>query len=471
MKKFRVLWILLCVMLMIFRFVAPAHAVDASVANGCHSVDAAFSLSESKQMLKTSKAAILYERNSDTLVYSWNADEKIYPSSMVKLMTALVALEKGDLADTVTVTKSALSNLIPGSLCLKPILQVGEVLSLESLLYALMTPSANDAAVVIAEHIAGSQDAFIALMNEKAQELGCTGTHYSNVHGLHDEQTYTTARDICRLLDIALENEQYKTLFTAKEYSIPATNLNDARNIVTSNHMMSKAETPKHFDERVTGGKTGSTDKAGRCLAVTAEANGMEYLAIVMGAVPTYNEDGTIVRRYGSFEEMKELLDFGFSGFGYSQIFYENQVLAQYPVSGGENHVVTMPVSQLSTVLPLEYDKALLNWTFGEIGNLSAPIEAGQQISEVQVWYGDLCLAQTQQVAMTDVNAYQAPTTPDTDEQLTEDSEGSVAIWIILGILGAVVLIVIFVIVLRVISAARLRARRRRRQQDRRRKY
>ena len=471
MKKFRTILSIFCVSCLVLCLFVPAKAANVSVTSGSHSVDAAVALSPNEKLLDTANAVILYERNSETMVYAWNPDERIYPSSMVKLMTALVALENGTLTDTVAVTKSALNNLVPGSLCLKPVLQKGETLTLEALLYAMMTASANDASVVIAEHIAGSQEAFIQLMNDKAAEIGCNSTNYSNVHGLHDEQTYTTARDLCRLLDIALDNEMFKTLFTAKEYTIPATNVSEERNIVTSNHMMSKAETKNHFDERVTGGKTGSTDKAGRCLAVTAEANGMELLGIVMGAMPTYNDDKTIVLRYGSFEEMKELLDFGCNGFGYRQIFYKNQVLAQYPVTGGENHVVTMPVSEFSAVLPLDFDETMLTWTFGQTENITAPVMAGQPISDVQVWYGNICLAETQQVAMTDVAVSQKTDDSPVEEPVTADSEGTNVLWIILGVFGAVVIIGGVLVAVRAVSVARMRARRRRRRQERRWEY
>lgn len=449
----------------------PVAAADISVSSGCHSVDAAMPLSESNKLLDTSKAVILYERNSDTMVYAWNPDEKIYPSSMVKLMTALVALEHGALTDTVTVTKSAINTLVPGSLCLKPVLQSGETLTLEALLYAMMTASANDASVVIAEHIAGSQEAFVQLMNDKAAQLGCLATNYSNVHGLHDELTYTTARDLCRLLDIALENEMFKTLFTAKEYTIPATNKSAERNIITSNHMMSKAETSKFFDERVTGGKTGSTNAAGRCLAVTAESNGMELLGIVMGAVPTYAEEGVILATHGNFEEMKVLLDYGCNGFAYRQIFYDNQVIAQYPVAGGENDVVTRPVAQLSSVLPVEYDESLLSWTYEDSQSITAPVKAGQHISNVQVWYGNICLAQTELVAMTDVDAYQKPTDPTPTVNQEKDSDLSGVLWIVGGIIGIVLVFALVIFIYRSVSAARRRARRQRRNRDRRRNF
>jgi D-alanyl-D-alanine carboxypeptidase (penicillin-binding protein 5/6) len=173
---------------------------------------------------------------------------------MVKLMTALVALEKGDLSDEVTVTKRALNLLTAGAATAG--LVAGEELTLEQLLYCLMVGSANDAALVIAEHIGGNQDIFVAMMNQKAEELGCTGTHFSNAHGLHDEETYTTARDICRITDAALENEVFRAMFTMESYTVPATNKSEERVLWTTNHMMSTHTRRDYFDSRVTGGKT-----------------------------------------------------------------------------------------------------------------------------------------------------------------------------------------------------------------------
>ncbi len=461
MKNTRKIVVFLCLLTVFLSMSVPVRAADTSVASGSHSVDAAVALSENKKILETSKAVILYELNSDTMVYSWNPDDKIYPASMVKLMTAVVALENGNLSDVVTVTRSALSNFTPGSVSAN--LKRGEELTLEDLLYCLMTHSANDAALVIAEHIAGSQESFVQMMNEKAAAIGCLGTHYSNTHGLHHEETYTTARDIARLLEYGLENPQFEALFTAKSYTVPATNKSEARELNSTNHMMTKAETSKYFDERVTGGKTGATDAAGRCLAVTAEANGMKLLGIVMGAVPTYEMEGIILNTYGSFEEMMQLLDFGCEGFSYRQVFYENQALAQYPVSGGENHAVARPVTPLSTVLPVDVDESMLSWTYGEAAALTAPLEAGAAITTVQVWYGSVCLAQTALVAMNDVKEYKAPAL--TDEPQTEAESLSVLWWV----LGGIALLLVLLLAVRSINRARARARRAKRMRDRRR--
>jgi len=466
MKKTGIICLILCLaVLLTAQPVTAASGADASVSAGCHSVDAAKCLSSEGKLLDTSKAVILYELNSDTMVYSYNPDVTIYPSSMVKIMTALVALEKGTLSDTVTVTRSALDNVAIGSVSAG--LKRGEEISLEALLYCMMTASANDAASVIAEHIGGgSIDSFIQMMNDKAREIGCLSTNYTNVHGLHDEQTYTTARDICRLMEVALENEQFVKLFTADTYTVPLTNKSGERVLKSTNNMMIKGT--KHYDARVTGGKTGSTNQAGRCLAVTAEANGMNLLGIVMGAVPTYEEEGIILKYYGNFEEMKALLDYGCGEFEYRQVFYDNQALTQYPVSGGANHVVAKPVSELSTVLPIGIDETKLKWVYDKVGQtITAPVEQGQTIATAQVWYGETCLVQTELVAMNAVDVYVAPVIPDIPER---ESIDFTILFVILGVvLGIFVLFFGVLLILRWINRAKMRARQRRRRQNRRR--
>lgn len=395
MKKIKALSLLLCCCILLGCLCLPASAqTDPSVINGCHSADAAKFLAKNEKMLETSKAVILYELKSGTMLYNWNADTKIYPSSMVKIMTTLVALEMGQLTDTVTVTKRALSN-VNG-----PKLVSGEQVTFENLLYMVMVESANDAAVVIAEYISGSQEGFVKLMNDKAAALGCTGTHFSNAHGLHDAETYTTARDLCKILEAALKNETFKKLFSTVKYTLPATNKTpEPREIITTNRMI-QPNHKKYYDPRVTGGRTGFTDEAGRCLAVTAEGNGMEVLAIVMGAKQTLEPNGLAVETFGSFEEMKVLLDHAFENYEYRQVFLETQTVSQHPVSGGINDVVTMPKTALSTVLPKNVTPEELFWVYANPSvNLTAPVEKGQVVNAVQLWYNGLCLAQTDLVA------------------------------------------------------------------------
>jgi D-alanyl-D-alanine carboxypeptidase (penicillin-binding protein 5/6) len=338
-------------------------------------------------------------------------------------------------------------------------------------MYCMMVASANDTATVIAEHVGGTQDGFIAMMNKKAAELGCTGTHFSNVHGLHDENTYTTARDICRILDVALENPDFKAMFTAKSYVVPATNKTDEeRQVETSNYMMSNAVVKKYLDPRVTGGKTGATDEAGRCLAATAEGGGMELLTIVMGAEATYEEDGLALKTFGSFEETAILLDYILGNYEYRQIFHEGQTVSQFPVENGTNSVVARPEMTRSTVLPKDLDESKLTWIYGDTASaVTAPVEQGQKLSTIQVWYGSKCLAQADLVAANAVPVWQAPIVPTIPTE-QDDSGNWTVLLVICGILaGAAAVVVLIFVARRVVRQMRQSARRRRRQMGRRR--
>lgn len=470
MKKIRSLCLFLAVIALMtcLQPDVQAAAADQSVLSGCHSVDAAQQLSEGGRIAETANAVIVYERNSDTMIYTWNPDQRIYPSSMVKLMTALIAIEKGNPEDKVIVTKRALSYVAIGSVSAG--LVAGEELTLQDLLYCMMAASANDAATVIAEHIAGSQEAFIAMMNQRAVELGCKDTNFTNAHGLHDENSYTTARDICRITDYALDNETFKTLFCAKSYIVPATNKSEERTVYTSNYMMSTDVNKKYFDSRVTGGKTGSTNEGGRCLVATATGGNMDLLTIVMGAKATYEENGLALERFGSFEETAALLDYALEKFEYRQIFYVGQVISQYPVSGGENNVVVQPSQNAATVLPKDIDESQLSWIYGEsVGTLTAPIEQGQPISLLQVWYGSKCLAQTELMAINAVDVWTEPTQP-VRQGSGEKGFSWAVVGIILGVLAALALVVVLVLLfLRLMQRAKRNAQRRSRRQNRRR--
>lgn len=469
MKKIRGICLLLCAALLLCALRMPAYTAeaDSSVVSGSHSVDAERTLGTTEKLTDTSKAVILYERNSGTMVYAWNPDETIYPSSMVKLMTALVAIEQGNLEDTVLVTSRALSYITIGSMALG--LKSGEEISFESLLYALMVGSYNDAATVIAEYIAGSQEAFVDMMNAKAVELGCTGTNFSNVHGLHDDNTYTTARDICRILDAALNDAYFRTLFCTAEYQIPATNKSDARTVYTTNHMISTAQDKRYFDSRVTGGRTGATNQAGRCLAITAEGSGMELIGIVMGAQATYEEDGLSLKTFGSFEDMDILLDYAFEKFEFRQVIGAGQALKQYPVTNGANQVAAVPAQTISTVLPKDLDESELSWEYAAYGGLTAPVSAGDTVSTVKVWYGDICVAQTNLVAATDVDVYVAPTDPAVSDGREEDGGGAVLAIFVGIVLGVALLTLAILVVVRLVRRASFRAMRRRRRVGRRR--
>lgn len=411
MKKIRLLCCLLAILTFIGSFPTTACGTEppvdveqnASVLYGCHTIDASVPLLGTEKRIENAAAVVLYETSSETLMYSWNADERMYPASLVKIMTALIAVESGKLDDIVAVDADVIASLPKGAVSIG--LQEDELMRLEDLLFCMMVASANDAAAVAADHIFGSQEAFVEEMNRYAAEIGCTGTQFKNVHGLHNDEQYTTARDMARILSVALKNEQFCKLFAAVHYTVPATNKAEERSLSSSNYSMNKDQVQIYYDSRITGGRTGVATDGSRCLAASAEKNGLQYISIVMGSKSEYAADGYTVKSFGSHKETSALLDLGFNGYKSVQILYKDQALKQYPVFNGASDVVLGSRESLFTVIPDSVSLSDLSFHYTNLnGEPAAPIQKGDPVSCAQVWYGNICLAQTDLYAMNKVS-------------------------------------------------------------------
>ncbi len=438
---------------------------DSSVANGCHSLNGQMPLWGNGKLLETAGAAMLYEVNSDTILYGWNPDEQMHPASLVKIMTLLIAVEQGDLSEKITVTANALAAMPPKSTLN---FKVGEVWTLEEYLYCLMVGNYSDAAVVIAEHIAGSQKGFLNMMNKRAEEIGCTGTYFANPTGFHDASQVTTARDMVKILREAIKNEKFFPFFSETIYRLPANDLSESRYMETTNYMMTLDVTPEYYDSRVTGGRTGVTEDRRRCLIVTAESKGLHYIAIVLGAVSIIDQEEATITRFGSYEEVKELLKMGFDGYKVTQVLNDDQTITQYAVSNGENSVTVGPSNTCYTVLPEGITSQDLSFRYEQtLPSLNAPVEAGQYITSVQVWYGNVCVAQSPIITR---NSSRLNTEGQDNDTFLQTGGGvGAALWVI-GILAAG--IVVFaggLYVIRFLRTASIRAQHRRRRRNRRR--
>jgi len=440
MKKNGAICLLLCVMLLVSAIPFAASAADAAdiaATQGCHSPDAQFSLLNSEEpLVKNVRSAFVYELNSDTLIYALNPDAPEEPASLVKAMTALVAIENGDLQDAVTVKQSVLDTIPRGMVSAD--LLADEVMTLEDMLYCLMVGSASDAAVVIADHISGSQDAFVQMMNKRAAEIGCTGTNFVNTHGLYHSQQLTTARDTAKILEEALENEAFAKIFCSAYYTVPATNKSEERSLVTNNFLMSKDDTRAYFDERVTGGRTGVTQDGTRCIASCAEVDGMRLACVVMGSASEYRSDGRKVRSFGGFPETSAFLDICFDGYKSVQVIYDGQLLTQYPVTNGNNAVSLGVKTSVSTVLPKDFTAKQLSLRYTN-QSFTAPITAGDPLSMVEIWYDNLCVGQAQLYALNNVQT--------AGILLRDIDDDSLNLWwilIVVLIIGVIVLVVIY---------------------------
>lgn len=218
------------------------------------------------------------------VIHAEDIHEKLYPASTTKLMTAYLALKHGNLEDEVIVSANAQEIPIDSS---RAGLRIGDKLLLKDLLYALMLPSGNDAAVAIAEHIAGSVDEFVALMNEEAFRLGATNTHFVNPHGYQDENHYTTAYDLYLMFNACMVIPEFQTIISSPYYELQITQQNgtyrNERWTQSNWYINGNASDPEGMNS--IGGKTGTTDEAGSCLITLFEDEQKKpYLAIIMGA-------------------------------------------------------------------------------------------------------------------------------------------------------------------------------------------
>lgn len=472
MKKKPVLCLVLALLLFISIPCGAASATNsAAVDHGCSSLKAQVPLGGSQQLTESAKAVFLYELNTDTLVYAWNPDAQIDPSGMVKILTVLVALENGNLDDMVTVKRSVLNTVAIGAVSAN--LQAGEEISLRDLLYCVMVSSANDAAAVLADHIGGSQEAFVEMMNLKAGELGCTGSNFTNVHGLSTTGQYSTARDLAIITDAALDNELFSEMFSLNNYTVPATNKSEERYIITTNYMMSDEYIKKYIDHRVTGGKTAAASLTDRSIICTAEVGTSRYLCIVMSAQAEVTEDGFTVLRFGSFEEAVAALDYGFQNFSVRQVVDTRQIFAQYGVAGGDNDVTVSAVKDLFTVLPNDYDvDKLLFSDVMDANLLQAPVQNGAVVGTLQVSYDGIVLGccdlkANHYVAVSGSTIQKAPFL----EEEGKEPFNYKRLLILAGSAIAVVLLIVALVMVstRLIQSARIRQQHRRRMRNRRR--
>lgn len=243
------------------------------------------------------QGAVVMDAASGQILYGKNANTQYYPASITKLMTALLVIERCDLDDTVTFSKTATTNLEAGEVSLG--LTEGDTLTVRQCLYALLLKSANEVGNALAEHVAGSVAAFADLMNQKAAALGCTGTHFANPHGLNDPNHYTTPRDMALIARAAFQSDVLRQIDTTLSYQLPATKNSKARTITMGHKMM--YPTDSRYYEGIIGGKTGYTSKAGNTLVTGAERSGVRLIAVVMKANGTH------------YTDTKALLDYGFA--------------------------------------------------------------------------------------------------------------------------------------------------------------
>lgn len=317
--------------------------------------------------VKTSACALV-EVESQRVLYSENGDKKLPMASTTKIMTALVAIEKGNLSDTVTITKEASG--VEGS---SIYLEVGETLTLEELLYGLMLHSGNDAAVAIAIHVGGSVAGFCEMMNQKARELGANNTRFVNPHGLPAEGHYTTAHDLAIIAAAAMKNEQFRKIVGTTAITIP----HDGRSWDRALHNKNKF---LYSYEGANGVKTGYTKAAGRCFVGGAERNGMQLVSVVLNCSDIYNDTAAI-------------LDYGFANFARHTVLAKNAVLGEVSVKNGVEQALEARAKDDIVLTLTEEESQRTEVVAKLLASVDAPVEAGDYLGTAEVWLDGAMIA------------------------------------------------------------------------------
>ena len=392
-----------------------------------------------------SDAVYLENLNTGTVVYEKNADQQRYPASTTKIMTFIVTAENvGDLENTnVTIKQDMINGLDPESTVMGLSAHIGEQVSVKDLLYGLMLPSGNDAALVLADYVGGGISGFVAKMNAKAAELGCANTHFANPHGLSDTEHFSTAHDMALIAKYAMTLPDFMEICNTVYYT-PA-GFNTLHN---TNYMLDPdAEGGAYYYQYTKGIKTGYLDEAGKCLVTTADKNGDQYLCVCLGANFSYEENVNY-----AMKDTAKLYGWAYENLGVQTIYSPEDSLASVDVKYVRNGriVNAVPEKAVTAFLPNQYDKNKLKVEINCTEQVEAPVTKGDVLGTVSVQYEDLDLGVTNLLAAEDIERDISPLEVFVTEHLT----------LVIIVAAALVLLIILIIIL--ISAGKRRKARRR---------
>ena len=352
-------------------------------------------------------AAILIDKDSGYVLYDKNADEKRYPASTTKIMTALITLENAEnLDELVEVTEEDFIGV--ASDASKAGFMVGEQVPVIDLLYGLMLPSGNEAANTLARYIGGSIENFVDMMNEKAKELGCTGTHFENPNGLHDDNHYTTARDLAIITQEALKDETFALIVNTAQKTLSETNMTPMRDgkalkVYTTNMLIYSRYQPEYYSY-AKGVKTGFTSEAGYCLVSTAIYDGSQLISVVLGC-----ERPAGATYANSFEASKTLFRWGFNNFETVDMVEKDETITEVPVrlSTQQDTLVVVTKGDISGIMPIDADKSKIERKIDLPASVDEPITQGQTIGTMTVSYNGVEYGTVDLIALNDISMSQ----------------------------------------------------------------
>ncbi len=353
------------------------------------SVSFCSTLSENTEVLNseiTSEAVLIMESTTGKVVYERNGYQQRYPASTTKILTGILAIENCNLSETATASEFAIRSIPSGYSTAN--IQIGETLTVKDLLNALLLQSANEAAVVLAEHISGSQEAFADLMNKKAKEIGCEHTHFINPNGVHSEDHYTTAYDLALIARYCMQNETFREIVKQPSFTLPATDAypSESRTYTNTNNLVvydNRDRIDNYYYEYATGIKTGYTTPAKNCLVSSAVKDGIEYFCVVLGASIYYTNQGSVSGRY---VDTINLFNYAFDNYSFRDIMSANTKVRTIQIDNATKDTKNLDLlisDDLSVYVSVDNKDTNLESNITLNDNLQAPISKGDVVGKI----------------------------------------------------------------------------------------
>lgn len=316
-----------------------------------------------------SSGAVLMDYQTGKILMQKDMNKKLYPASTTKILTAIIAIENLNLTDSLTASKSAVM-AIPSGYSNAGI-KAGEVLSVSDLLDMFLIHSANEIGYIFGEQISGSIEKFADLMNQKAIEIGCTNTHFTNPSGIHDINHYSTAYDMALIARYCMNNETFKNIVNKKNCKVSATELYPQERFYKNTNSLLDSSNKRYYYEYATGIKTGFTTQAKNCLIASASKDGLNLIAVMLGAEAT--ENGLS----GRYTDAKNLFNYGFENYEKKEFLQSNSIVKKLKIKNATKDTKELNLvakSSLSTIFNINFDTSSLNPIIEINQNISAPI-------------------------------------------------------------------------------------------------
>lgn len=323
-----------------------------------------------------STGAVLLESSTGKMLYGKNENQKLYPASTTKILTAILAIENCSLTEKLTASNTAITAIPSGYS--NAAIQPGETLTAQELLELFLIHSANEVGYIFAEHISGNIEDFATLMNKKATELGCKNTHFTNPSGLHDTNHYSTAYDMALIARYCMKNETFRSIVSKTSCTIEATDKYQERYFKNTNDLINPSS--KYYYEYAIGIKTGFTSQAKNCLISASKKDGLELIAVTLGAEAT--EDG----KSGRYMDSINLFNYGFSNYKTQEIATASTVIDNITIDNATKDTKNLSLllkDSITALTPTNLDLNKLNYSIDLNENISAPIAEGDKLGKI----------------------------------------------------------------------------------------